>query len=70
MRTPRYVLRVHAQNLMEAGGEQERRTSLEHLIAGVELVFNDHFWPISSRKRPKERSVLLNQKRPCLYKTK
>jgi len=36
MRTPLAVLRVHAQNLMEAGSEQERRASLEHLIAGVD----------------------------------
>jgi two-component system sensor histidine kinase QseC len=36
MRTPLAVLRVHAQNLMEAGSEEERRTSLEHLIAGVD----------------------------------
>ncbi len=35
MRTPLAVLRVHAQNLMEAGSEGERRASLEHLIAGV-----------------------------------
>ncbi|KQW41769.1 MULTISPECIES: sensor histidine kinase [Pseudomonas] len=36
MRTPLAVLRVHAQNLMEAGSEQSRRESLEHLIAGVD----------------------------------
>lgn len=36
MRTPLAVLRVHAQNLLEAGTEQERRDSLEHLIAGVD----------------------------------
>ncbi|EJM35999.1 signal transduction histidine kinase [Pseudomonas sp. GM33] len=36
MRTPLAVLRVHAQNLMEAGSEGERRASLEHLIAGVD----------------------------------
>ncbi|CAN7498120.1 ATP-binding protein [Pseudomonas sp. LjRoot277] len=36
MRTPLAVLRVHAQNLMEAGSEDDRRASLEHLIAGVD----------------------------------
>ena len=36
MRTPLAVLRVHAQNLMEAGSEQNRRESLEHLLAGVD----------------------------------
>ena len=36
MRTPLAVLRVHAQNLMEAGSEEERCESLEHLIAGVD----------------------------------
>lgn len=36
MRTPLAVLRVHAQNLLEAGTEQERRESLEFLIAGVD----------------------------------
>ncbi|PWK32952.1 MULTISPECIES: sensor histidine kinase [unclassified Pseudomonas] len=36
MRTPLAVLRVHAQNLMEAGSEYDRRASLEHLIAGVD----------------------------------
>ena len=36
MRTPLAVLRVHAQNLMEAGSDAERRVSLEHLIAGVD----------------------------------
>ncbi|KAA5841755.1 two-component sensor histidine kinase [Pseudomonas chlororaphis] len=36
MRTPLAVLRVHAQNLMEEGSEQDRRESLEHLIAGVD----------------------------------
>jgi len=36
MRTPLAVLRVHAQNLLEAGTEQERRTSLESLILGVD----------------------------------
>ncbi|SEE65743.1 ATP-binding protein [Pseudomonas migulae] len=36
MRTPLAVLRVHAQNLMEAGSEDDRRESLEHLIAGVD----------------------------------
>ena len=36
MRTPLAVLRVHAQNLMEAGSEEDRRESLEHLIAGVD----------------------------------
>lgn len=36
MRTPLAVLRVHAQNLMEAESEEDRRTSLEYLIAGVD----------------------------------
>ncbi|WP_223480309.1 MULTISPECIES: sensor histidine kinase [unclassified Pseudomonas] len=36
MRTPLAVLRVHAQNLLEAGTENDRRESLEHLIAGVD----------------------------------
>lgn len=36
MRTPLAVLRVHAQNLLEAGTEQERRESLQFLIAGVD----------------------------------
>lgn len=36
MRTPLAVLRVHAQNLLEAGTEQERRESLMHLINGVD----------------------------------
>ncbi|AVU77489.1 two-component sensor histidine kinase [Pseudomonas sp. Fig-3] len=36
MRTPLAVLRVHAQNLMEAGNEQSRRESLQHLIVGVD----------------------------------
>ncbi len=36
MRTPLAVLRVHAQNLQEAGSEQERRESLAFLIAGVD----------------------------------
>lgn len=36
MRTPLAVLRVHAQNLMEAGSEQSRRESLQHLIVGVD----------------------------------
>jgi len=36
MRTPLAVLRVHAQNLMEAGTEEERRESLAFLIAGVD----------------------------------
>lgn len=36
MRTPLAVLRVHAQNLLEAGTEQERRESLEYLISGVD----------------------------------
>lgn len=36
MRTPLAVLRVHAQNLLEAGTEQERRDSLAYLIAGVD----------------------------------
>jgi len=36
LRTPLSVLRVHAQNLLEAGTEQERRASLEALILGVD----------------------------------
>lgn len=36
LRTPLAVLRVHAQNLLEAGTEQERRESLAFLIAGVD----------------------------------
>ncbi|WPN49397.1 MULTISPECIES: sensor histidine kinase [unclassified Pseudomonas] len=36
MRTPLAVLRVHAQNLLEAGSDEDRRLSLEHLIAGVD----------------------------------
>ncbi|WP_409319209.1 ATP-binding protein [Pseudomonas sp. KCJK9016] len=36
MRTPLAVLRVHAQNLLEAGTEQERRESLQFLISGVD----------------------------------
>ncbi|VVO91508.1 Sensor protein QseC [Pseudomonas fluorescens] len=36
MRTPLAVLRVHAQNLQEAGTEEERRESLEFLISGVD----------------------------------
>ncbi|CAI8985700.1 two-component system, OmpR family, sensor histidine kinase QseC [Pseudomonas sp. IT-P258] len=36
MRTPLAVLRIHAQNLMEAGSEEDRRASLEFLIAGVD----------------------------------
>ncbi|MBV6823184.1 ATP-binding protein [Pseudomonas sp. PD9R] len=36
MRTPLAVLRVHAQNLMEVGSEEDRRASLEYLIAGVD----------------------------------
>lgn len=36
MRTPLAVLRVHAQNLQEAGTEDERRESLEFLISGVD----------------------------------
>ncbi|MDB5993922.1 MAG: histidine kinase [Pseudomonas sp.] len=36
MRTPLAVLRVHAQNLMEAGSEDNRRESLEYLIVGVD----------------------------------
>ncbi|MHC8367166.1 ATP-binding protein [Pseudomonas sp. ZT5P21] len=36
MRTPLAVLRVHAQNLLEAGTEQERRESLQFLIVGVD----------------------------------
>jgi two-component system sensor histidine kinase QseC len=36
MRTPLAVLRVHAQNLLEAGTEDERRESLAFLISGVD----------------------------------
>ena len=36
MRTPLAVLRVHAQNLLEAGTEEEKRESLEYLIVGVD----------------------------------
>lgn len=36
MRTPLAVLRVHAQNLMESGSDEDRRESLEHLIKGVD----------------------------------
>lgn len=36
MRTPLAVLRVHAQNLQEAGTEAERRESLAFLITGVD----------------------------------
>ncbi|WP_109513875.1 ATP-binding protein [Pseudomonas ovata] len=36
MRTPLAVLRVHAQNLLEAGTEEQRRESLYHLISGVD----------------------------------
>ena len=36
MRTPLAVLRVHAQNLMEAGTEEQRRESLAFLITGVD----------------------------------
>jgi two-component system sensor histidine kinase QseC len=36
MRTPLAVLRVHAQNLLQAGTEEERRESLEFLITGVD----------------------------------
>lgn len=36
MRTPLAVLRVHAQNLLEAGTQAQRRESLEFLIAGVD----------------------------------
>jgi two-component system sensor histidine kinase QseC len=36
MRTPLAVLRVHAQNLMEAGSEEDRRESLAYLIDGVD----------------------------------
>ncbi|MHC8318990.1 ATP-binding protein [Pseudomonas sp. LB3P31] len=36
MRTPLAVLRVHAQNLMEAANEDDRRESLEYLIIGVD----------------------------------
>ncbi|MDD2050644.1 ATP-binding protein [Pseudomonas putida] len=36
MRTPLAVLRVHAQNLLEAGTPEQRRESLNHLISGVD----------------------------------
>ncbi|UUQ67758.1 ATP-binding protein [Pseudomonas fuscovaginae UPB0736] len=36
MRTPLAVLRVHAQNLLEAQNEQQRSQSLHHLISGVD----------------------------------
>ncbi|WP_194789973.1 ATP-binding protein [Pseudomonas sp. UFMG81] len=36
MRTPLAVLRVHAQNLLEPGSEEERSDSLRHLISGVD----------------------------------
>jgi two-component system, OmpR family, sensor histidine kinase QseC len=36
MRTPLAVLRVHAQNLLEAGTEEQRRASLQYLIVGVD----------------------------------
>ncbi|WP_017479757.1 ATP-binding protein [Pseudomonas sp. PAMC 26793] len=36
LRTPLAVLRVHAQNLLEAGTEHERRESLTFLIEGVD----------------------------------
>lgn len=36
MRTPLAVLRIHAQNLLEAVNEKDRRESLQHLIAGVD----------------------------------
>ncbi|PWB34134.1 two-component sensor histidine kinase [Pseudomonas sp. SDI] len=36
MRTPLAVLKVHAQNLMEAQSDESRRESLAHLIAGVD----------------------------------
>ncbi|WP_265534636.1 ATP-binding protein [Pseudomonas saponiphila] len=36
LRTPLAVLRVHAQNLLQAGTEEERRASLESLILGVD----------------------------------
>ncbi|HEF4760733.1 TPA: sensor histidine kinase N-terminal domain-containing protein [Pseudomonas putida] len=36
LRTPLAVLRVHAQNLLEAGTEEERRESLGFLISGVD----------------------------------
>ncbi|WP_460953264.1 ATP-binding protein [Pseudomonas marginalis] len=36
MRTPLAVLRVHAQNLLEAGTDTERRESLAFLITGVD----------------------------------
>lgn len=36
MRTPLAVLRVHAQNLMESGSEEDRRESLGYLIDGVD----------------------------------
>lgn len=36
MRTPLAVLRVHAQNLLEAGTQAQRRESLHYLISGVD----------------------------------
>ncbi|MDB5984501.1 MAG: two-component sensor histidine kinase [Pseudomonas sp.] len=36
MRTPLAVLRVHAQNLLEANTEEERHASLQYLIVGVD----------------------------------
>lgn len=36
MRTPLAVLKVHAQNLMEASSEQEKRKSLDYLVVGVD----------------------------------
>ncbi|HEY0286420.1 MAG TPA: ATP-binding protein [Pseudomonas sp.] len=36
MRTPLAVLKVHAENLMEAVSEDDRRESLEYLIIGVD----------------------------------
>ncbi|MDD0980467.1 MULTISPECIES: ATP-binding protein [Pseudomonas] len=36
MRTPLAVLKVHAENLKDAASEDDRRASLEHLMAGVD----------------------------------
>jgi two-component system sensor histidine kinase QseC len=36
MRTPLAVLRVHAQNVLEARNEQQRQQSLDYLIVGVD----------------------------------
>lgn len=36
MRTPLAVLKVHAQNLMEAGNDAQKRKSLDYLVVGVD----------------------------------